>query len=55
MADFDPIDLREEPLNDNGSLKDDSVAEQEIIRRIMSRFFRGNTRRTAGDDAMPAE
>jgi hypothetical protein len=56
LADFDPIDLREEPLNDDGSLKDDSAAEQEIIRRVMGRFFRGNARRAAaGDTGVPAE
>jgi hypothetical protein len=40
LADFQPIDLRGESLNEDGSLKEDCAAEQEIIRRIMSRFFR---------------
>ena len=40
LAEFKPIDLRGEDLQADGSLQDDSAAEQEIIRRIMSRFFR---------------
>jgi hypothetical protein len=40
LANFQPIDLRGEMLNQDGSLQEDSVPEQEIIRRIMSRFFR---------------
>ena len=40
LADFDPIDLRDESYQDDGSLRDNSPAENEIIRRIISRFFR---------------
>ena len=40
LATFEPIDLRGESLNEEGSLQDDSAAEHEIIRRVMSRFFR---------------
>ena len=40
LANFEPIDLRQENSNEDGSLLDNSAAEQEIIRRVMSRFFR---------------
>ena len=40
LAEFTPIDLRGESFKDDGSLLDNSAAEQEIIRRVMSRFFR---------------
>jgi Ran GTPase-activating protein (RanGAP) involved in mRNA processing and transport/GTPase SAR1 family protein len=40
LAAFDPIDLRNESYQDDGSLLDNSPAENEIIRRIISRFFR---------------
>ena len=40
LASFTPIDLRSEILQEDGSLHDNSAAENEIIRRIMSRFFR---------------
>lgn len=37
---FTPIDLRKEEFQEDGSLQDDSAAENEIIRRVMGRFFR---------------
>ena len=40
LAAFSPIDLRGEKLEKDGSLPDDSDPENEIITRIMSRFFR---------------
>ncbi len=40
LANFQPVDLRGEILKDDGSLQDDSAAEREIIRRVISRFFR---------------
>ena len=43
LENFTPIDMRGEILKDDGSLLDDSAAECEIIRRVMSRFFRSHT------------
>jgi hypothetical protein len=41
LASFEPINLRKEKYKDDGSLQDSSVAaESEIIRRVISRFFR---------------
>ena len=40
LASFTPIDLRQESLQADGSLQDDSPAAHEVIERIMKRFFR---------------
>jgi hypothetical protein len=40
LASFTPIDLRQESLQADGSLKDDSPAANEVIERIVKRFFR---------------
>jgi hypothetical protein len=40
LASFTPIDLRQESLQADGSLHDDSPAAHEVIGRIMKRFFR---------------
>lgn len=40
LESYTPIDLRKEEYNDDGSLLDDSAAEKDIIKRVMSRFFR---------------
>jgi hypothetical protein len=42
LENFMPIDMRGEILQRDGSLPDDSETECEIIRRIMSRFFRSS-------------
>ncbi len=40
LASFTPIDLRQESLQADGSLQDDSPAAHDVIERIMKRFFR---------------
>ena len=40
LKNYEPIDMRQESLNTDGCLPDDSAVEEEIIRRVMSRFFR---------------
>ncbi len=40
LASFTPIDLRQESLQADGSLQDDSPTAHEVIERIMKRFFR---------------
>ena len=40
LAGFSPIDIRHEKLEEDGALPDNSDPEIEMIRRIMSRFFR---------------
>ena len=40
LGGFDPIDLRQEKFKGDGSLEDDSAAENEIIHRVLNRFFR---------------
>ena len=40
LAAFTPIDLRQEPLTQDGSLHDGSGAENDIIVRLTSRFFK---------------
>ena len=51
LSAFTPIDLRNESLNEDGSLQDHSDAEKEIILRVMSRFFRSSVQSGSGDEA----
>jgi hypothetical protein len=51
LSAFTPIDLRNESLNEDGSLQDHSDAEKEIILRVMSRFFRSSVQSGSSDNA----
>ena len=50
LASFTPIDLRHETFQEDGSLPEDAPAEMEIIRRVMSRFFRSTKPGSTGQE-----